>query len=472
MFNLDPSEPSFGKVHNLCHTPFWLDSDARPQPFASLELDGHASVDLLIIGGGFTGLWAAVEAALENPDQSIMLIEGDRIAGGATGRNGGFVAASLTHGFSNGLSRWASELSELERLGLENLNEIESRIHQFNIDCDWLRSGELDVAVEDYQLLELAEVHEQMTGCGSASELLGVRELRQRVDSPMYKGALFDPNVAMVDPARLAWGLSRVAFELGVVIHEHTKATDSVDQGTHVEVKTAGATIHAHRVLLATNAYPPLLTRLKHYLVPVYDYVIMTAPLTESERSSIGWSGREGIGDSGNQFHYYRMTQDGRILFGGYDANYHKGNGMGPEFDVDLTSFARLADHFAQIFPQLAEVKFTHGWGGAIDTCTRFSAFWGTAHGGKTAYVAGYTGLGVGASRFGALTCLDLLEGRDTERTRLDMVRTKPLPFPPEPLRSIGIGWTRRSLQKADREQGKRNLWLRTLDSMGLGFDS
>jgi glycine/D-amino acid oxidase-like deaminating enzyme len=288
----------------------------------------------------------------------------------------------------------------------------------------------------------------------------------------MYKGALFDPNVAMVDPARLAWGLSRIAVELGVVIHEHTKATDSVDQGTHVEVKTVGATIHANRVLLATNAYPPLLKRLKHYLVPVYDYVLMTAPLTERERSSIGWSGREGIGDSGNQFHYYRMTQDGRILFGGYDANYHKGNGMGPEFDVDITSFARLADHFAQIFPQLAEVKFTHGWGGAIDTCTRFSAFWGTAHAGKTAYVAGYTGLGVGASRFGALTCLDLLEGRDTERTRLEMVKTKPIPFPPEPLRSLGIGWTRRSLQKADREQGKRNLWLRTLDSMGLGFDS
>jgi glycine/D-amino acid oxidase-like deaminating enzyme len=228
----------------------------------------------------------------------------------------------------------------------------------------------------------------------------------------------------------------------------------------------------ADRVALATNAYPPLLRRLSHYVVPVYDYVLVTEPLTDAQWSAIGWSGREGISDTGNQFHYYRTTDDGRILWGGYDAVYHRGNGFGPQYENSRESYERLAGHFLQTFPQLAGIRFSHAWGGAIDTCSRFSAFWGTAHGGRTAYVAGYTGLGVGASRFGAATMLDLLDDRDTERTRLEMVRTKPLPFPPEPIRSIGISWTTASLQQADAHQGRRNLWLRTLDRLGLGFDS
>ena len=131
-----------------------------------------------------------------------------------------------------------------------------------------------------------------------------------------------------------------------------------------------------------------------------------------------------------------------------------------------------LAEHFLETFPQLAGIRFTHRWGGVIDTCTRFSAFFGTAVSGRVGYALGYTGLGVGASRFGAQVVLDLLDGADTERTRLRMVRERPLPFPPEPLRSVGINLTRWSLDRADRRGGRRNLWLRGLDAAGLGFDS
>jgi glycine/D-amino acid oxidase-like deaminating enzyme len=131
-----------------------------------------------------------------------------------------------------------------------------------------------------------------------------------------------------------------------------------------------------------------------------------------------------------------------------------------------------LSDQFFATFPQLEGLRFTHRWGGAIDTCTRFCAFYGTAHGGDVAYAAGYTGLGVGATRFAADVLLDLLSGEPTERTRLEMVRTKPVPFPPEPFAWAGIQLTRRALQKADRQQGRRGPWLRTLDRLGLGFDS
>jgi glycine/D-amino acid oxidase-like deaminating enzyme len=207
-------------------------------------------------------------------------------------------------------------------------------------------------------------------------------------------------------------------------------------------------------------------------VVPVYDYVLMTEPLTLIQREAIGWYGREGLSDTGRQFHYTRTTADGRILWGGYDAIYYWNNGFGPHLEREQDSFGRLAGHFFQAFPQLEGLRFTHAWGGAIDTCSRFSPFWGTAHHGKTAYVMGYTGLGVGASRFGARVILDLLDGCPTERTALEMVRTKPLPFPPEPFRSIGINLSRWSMAQADRNQGRENLWLRMMDWLGLGFDS
>jgi glycine/D-amino acid oxidase-like deaminating enzyme len=307
---------------------------------------------------------------------------------------------------------------------------------------------------------------------GLASQYLNSEQIRDRIHSPIYKGALFDPSVAIVDPARLAWGLARELERLGVEIFEHSQVNDLQDSGSFVRIKVGRHSVSGRLVVLATNAYPPLLKRIKHLIVPVYDYVLVTEPLSSEQRASIGWLNREGVGDSGNQFHYYRITEDGRILFGGYDALYHGKGGINPKFDTDGESFARLADHFVQTFPQLADVNFTHGWGGAIDTCSRFSAFWGKAHKGKTVYVAGFTGLGVGASRFAALTSLDLLQRRETQRTKLQMVKTKPLPFPPGPFRSWAITWTTKSLQKADRENGKRNWWLRLLDSLGLGFDS
>ena len=128
--------------------------------------------------------------------------------------------------------------------------------------------------------------------------------------------------------------------------------------------------------------------------------------------------------------------------------------------------------HLLTTFPQLEGIRVTHQWAGAIDTCTRFCAFWATSHRGRVAHTAGFTGLGVGATRFAADVLLDLLDGVATERTRLEMVRRKPLPFPPEPLASVGINLTRWSLDRADHRAGHRNLWLRTLDRFGLGFDS
>jgi glycine/D-amino acid oxidase-like deaminating enzyme len=191
-----------------------------------------------------------------------------------------------------------------------------------------------------------------------------------------------------------------------------------------------------------------------------------------AQRAEIGWRNRQGIGYSGNQFHYYRLTADDRILWGGYDAIYHFGRGIRAAYDQRPATFAALAAHFFTTFPQLEGIRFSHRWGGVIDTCSRFCAFYGTAQRGRAAYALGFTGLGVGASRFGARVMLDLLSGEPTELTRLRLVRSKPVPFPPEPLAYLGIHATRWSLARADRRGGRRNLWLRALDTAGLGFDS
>jgi len=450
-------------------TPYWLDNPDRPAPRPALTSDIEA--DLVVIGGGFSGLWTAYLATERFPEWRVVLLEGDRIAAGATGRNGGFIAASLTHGLGNGMARWPTDMARLTALGMANLDELERTIEAEGIGCDFLRSGELDVAVAPYQVEGLREMHDQAVALGLDHEFLDRDQVRALVDSPTYQAGVLDRRgVAMADPAQLAWGLAAACERRGVTIHEATVVNDLADDGSTMRVVTDFGSVRAKRVALGTSAYPPLLRRLGHYVVPVYDSVLMTEPLTAEQRESIGWRDRFGIGDAGNQFHYYRITHDGRILWGGYDASFY--GSFNPMHERQSAPFARLAEHFRYTFPQLDGMRFTHAWAGAIDTCSRFSAFWGTAYSGKVSYSVGFTGLGTGASRFGAQVMLDLLSGERTERTSLEMVRTKPIPFPPEPLRSLGIGITRRAIDKADRNEGRRNLWLRTLDRVGLGFDS
>jgi glycine/D-amino acid oxidase-like deaminating enzyme len=441
--------------------PLWLDTPDRPAPRPSL--DGDVEVDLAVVGGGFTGLWTALRAVERTPGLRVLLLEGDRIAEHATGRNGGFCEATLTHGEANGRERWPAEYDELYRLGIANLDAIESTVARYGIDCGWARGGALAVATRPH---EVADLEPDEPG------FLDAEAVRRMVDSPTYLAGRHEKDeCAVVDPARLAWGLAEAAEGLGVRIAERTAVTGIRSRGNAVELTTPGAVVRAGRVALATNVFPSLLRRLRLSTVPVYDYVLATGPLSDAQLAALGWDPSIGIADSGNQFHYYRITPDRRILWGGYDAIYHFRRGIDPAHEERPETYDVLARHFHETFPQLEGIEFTHRWAGVIDTSTRFCAFYGSTHGGRTAYALGFTGLGVGASRFAGEVMLDLLGGEPTERTRLEMVRTKPLPFPPEPLAWIGIRLTTWSLARADAT-GRRNLWLRLLDRLGLGFDS
>ncbi len=443
---------------------FWLDDVARP---AHPGLTATVDADLAVVGGGYTGLWTAIRAKERDPDRRVVLLEAGGIGGAASGRNGGFVEASLTHGESNGERRWPEELAQLDRLGAANLDAIEEAVGRYRIAADFERTGTLSVAVEPHQIPWLQEPDT------ADDTFLDEAAVRAEIASPTFLAGRWERrSTALVHPGKLAVELARVAADLGVELFERSRVR-GLDRTTDaVTLRTDAGTVRAARVALATNVFPSLLKRNRLMTVPVYDYVLMTEPLTSAQLASIGWGNRQGLADLANQFHYSRLSADNRILYGGYDAVYFSGGRIRPWYEERPASFRRLASHFLTTFPQLEGIRFSHRWAGVIDTSTRFCAFFGTARRGRVAYAAGFTGLGVAATRFAADVMLDQLAGASTEITELRMVRERPLPFPPEPAASTVINLTRRSLDRADHNDGKRDVLLKTLDALGLGFDS
>ena len=417
--NVRPDSWIADSLKNSQLRPFWPDDAPEIPKFG--RLNEEATADLVVVGGGFLGLWTALLAKEREPGLRVVMLEQARVGWAASGRNGGFCESSLTHGEENGKRRWPDEFDALEALGAENLDAIEETLTRYQIDCDFERTGLLVVAVEDYQAVQL-----------DFPGRLTREEVQKELNSPTYLGGQwFKDGTAMLHPGKLVAGLARVVGDLGVEIFEDTPATGISELGGRVEVRTPSATLHCDRVVLATNAFPSLLRRYRYHSIPVYDYVLMSEPLTAGQLDSIGWKNRQGVSDMANQFHYYRLTKDNRILFGGYDAVYHFGGKVDPAYEDRPGSYRRLASHFFTTFPQLEGLRFSHRWAGAIDTSTRFCAFFGSAMKQRVVYAAGFTGLGVGATRFAAQVLLDKAFGLDTERTRLKMVREMPMPFPP-----------------------------------------
>ncbi|MFT4215216.1 MAG: FAD-binding oxidoreductase [Microbacterium sp.] len=470
--NVPPASVIDNSLEHTEHGVFWIDDlpmSLRPN---RRPLQGTHRTDLVVVGGGYTGLWTALLAKTRNPERRVVVIEANRVGWAASGRNGGFCESSLTHGPENGKNRWPAEMPLLEKLGMANLDAIEAAEGDYGIDFHFERTGQLAPAIEEHQLEWLEEWAAEAADDPDVV-YLDQDAVQASIASPTYLAAVWEKRTCgMVHPARLAAELARAAEERGVEIFERSRVRSVEDLPNGVAVTTSAGRVEARHAVLATNVFPSLLKRNRLMTVPVYDYALMSEPLTDEQLASIGWADRQGIGDMANQFHYYRISKDNRILFGGYDAVYHYGRVVNPKYEYRPDVWRKLASHFFTTFPQLEGLRFSHQWAGAIDTSTQFAAFYGTARAGRVAYAAGFTGLGVGSTRFAAEVMLDLLSGEPTERTSLEMVRGRPLPFPPEPAAAIGINLTRWSLDRADHRGGRRNLLLKTLDALGLGFDS
>ena len=421
------------------------------------------------MGGGLGGLWAALLAKENDPSSEIVVLEAESIAAGATGRSGGFINSSLTHGIANGVSRFPEEMPLLERLGRENLDRIVVAL-DLQIGCDLELNGDLSVALEPHEEAWLAEDAQQLAASATKPRCSIARRCARSSTPPSSAPAC---GSEAAQGSSIRQGSPGACADAASSARDCTSALpfDPARVGSAIELSTPAASSgHGTRCWRPAPSARHWRSAPPHR--PSLGLRARDGAAHAAQWSAVGWHRRQGVSDVANQFHYYRLTADGRILWGGYDAIYHFRNGIGPQLEQRDATFARLAHHFFRTFPQLEDVRFTHRWGGPIDTCSRFLAFYGLANHGPVAYAAGHTGLGIGASRFGARVALDLLAGRETEATRTRIVRSRPLPFPPEPLRWTAIQATRRALAAADRRHGRRGPWLRLLDRLGLGYDS
>jgi glycine/D-amino acid oxidase-like deaminating enzyme len=446
--------------------PFWLDDPDRPQPAPALAQD--IDTDLLIVGGGFTGLWAGLQAKEQRPERDVVLIEADAVATGATGRPGAILSTSLMHGMANSARLFGSEMVELERLGKENMDAFRDTIERYEIACDVEWTGELTVAVGQEGIGEVEAAHALYRQYGHDAHLLDREQVQQELNAPLFHAGLWSKQRAgIINPAKLAWGLKRAAQSLGVRFYENTPMVRSRRAKASIEVDTDRARITAERVLLATNAFTRYKRKIAARVASICDRIIVTEPLTHDQLADLGWRNRQGIYDTRTQLNYLRLTGDNRVLFGGR-LGYFFGNNTDPDEDRTPAPYLRLVSAFYETLPALRGIPISHAWSGPIALTTRMAVHYQSYHGARMLYAGGYSGFGVTASRFAARVALAILEDRAISERRLSFVQTLPAWLPPEPLRWLGAQITMYALDTCDEKGGWRKLWLALVDRMGF----
>ncbi|MEO8502790.1 MAG: FAD-dependent oxidoreductase [Acidobacteriota bacterium] len=451
---------------------FWL--AGRPPRIEAPPLAGRIEADLAIVGGGFTGLWTALFLKELEPRTEVVLLEAETCAYGASGRNAGIVGETLDHSHALAIRHFGfAEARRMAEIGRRNLDELEDFVAERGIDAQFERRGQLIFALRDEHLSALSDDMALAERLGVDSyRLLDAEEAQAEIHSSLYRGALLLPRGATVEPVRLAEGLRREAERRGVKVYEHSAVTSFDVNGTGVRAFTSGGEVAARRAVLATNAYSlQLLPRLGHRYLPLYDYVMVSQPLSSTQKDALGWRQRRGATDARAFFNYYRLTADDRVLWGTSEAVYYPGNRADRGCDHSPRHYQGLRESFAQHFPQLGDLEFPYAWGGPICSTTRLTPFFGRAYGGRLLYGLGYTGHGIASTRLAGRILAHLALEKPSPLLDLAMVRRAPLPFPPEPLRHWAISAVERGLRRTDQGQ-PASLLLRLLDALGIGFSS
>jgi len=450
---------------------YWL---ARAPREGAEPLQGKLEADVAIVGGGFTGLWTALHLARLEPRLQVVVLEQQCVGYGASGRNAGMLSESIDHSHALAAAHFGErEAARLAALGRDNVDQMLNFLDERGIECDVERTGLLTVALLPSQLESLKAARDCASALGMTHHvLLDAAEVRAEIHCARYQGALFNPNAAILDPVRLALGLRREARKAGVVVHERTRVTGFEPAGSGVRVRSTGGEVVARRAVLATNAYSHfLLRRLRHRFIPLYDYVLASEPLSAAQRQVLGWRRRQGVTDARSFFKYYRLTADDRIVWGTSEAAYYPGNRVDTSCDHSERHYRALRESFVRHFPELDGLEFPYAWGGAIDATTRFTPFFGTALRGRVLYGLGFTGHGLGTTHLAGRVLAHLALERSSEILDLEMVRRKPLPYPPEPLRSLAVRAVTRALRRVD-EGARPGFLLRLLDVLGIGLSS
>ena len=450
---------------------FWL---ARRPPRGHRPLEGDRDADVAVIGAGLTGLWTALFLKELEPGLEVAVIEQGLAAYGASGRNAGMLSETVDHGHGLAIEHFGeAEARRLAALGETNVAELTAFLAERGILCDYEPTGRFMVALTAAHVEEAERTVATARRLGLDSfHLLDRSAVRAEVHSPLYLGGVAVTGGGILDPVKLVDGLRAEAERLGVRVYERSRATAIETMGAAARVRTEAGSVTARRLVLATSAYTHhLLPAITHRFIPLYDYILVSDPLTPAQHEAIGWRRRQGITDGRTFFNYYRLTDDDRILWGTSEAAYYAGNRVDPSCDHSPAHYATLRASFRRHFPALAGLEFPYAWGGPICSTTRMTPFFGRALGGRACYGLGYTGHGLGTTRLAGRILAHMTLDRPSELLDLALVQKRPFPYPPEPLRSWSVAAVTRALRRVD--DGERpNLMLRMLERMGIGFSS
>jgi glycine/D-amino acid oxidase-like deaminating enzyme len=427
---------------------FWM-TTREYEPGAPLA--GTIEVDVAIVGGGFTGLSAAHHLKRAAPEMKVALLESQVIGFGASGRNGGFNMTLFGLTLSITALRFGKESArEAHRYMERAVDTTRDLIAELGIDCDYEHPGFLRVATsEQYRARILHEIEvADSLGLGGI-EWIERDAVRERVASPLYLGAWWEPRCGLLNPAKLSWGWKDVITAQGVQVFEGTPVVEMVRVNGRVRLATPAGSVLAGKVVLATNAYSHLIPQLKRKQIPAWTHIVLTEPLAEERLAAIGWRGREGIEDARNLVHYYRLTADNRLLMGGRDVSIRPGSDM--DGDLDERTFAGLERDVVQAFPSLDGVAFTHRWGGPVSVTLDMAPALGRLGDERVVFSLGCMGHGVSMTHLNGATVADLVLGRKTDLTEVFFVNRRTLPWPPEPVRTLAARAIRGYMRWEDR---------------------
>ncbi|WP_161976319.1 FAD-binding oxidoreductase [Mycolicibacterium sp. CH28] len=447
---------------------FWSEG----QPRAQYDTEVPRTCDVLVVGAGYTGLWTTLELLDQQPDLRVCVVDAARVGDGASGRNGGWLEPSLTHGVERGERLFPNEIHELEAVARDALDSFRSFIASEELDCDFAPTGTLECAVAAHQLPSLHQLADTYERLGWPVDLLDTQEITDYLRSPHPVGAVRAcTRGGILNPFALVTGLAQIAARRGALVVEGQRIISVHKRGTELEATaSAGARVRASNVVLAVDGGLRRVRRSTGLLsIPLEDYVMVSAPLTPKQRASVGWTHGEGVADLSGAFTSLRLTADHRLYWGGSEAVYRFGSRRPSAYEAQR--WDNLAAEARTWFPQLSDLAWTHRWTGAVPVTTSGVPAFGTALGGRMHYVFGFTGLGVLASKVAGQVLASRVLAQPCRAAELQWARRRALPFPPEPIRWAAVERARHDILRAD-QTGKSSRYLKTLDRFGMGFTS
>jgi len=434
---------------------FWLDEAGPLAPAPTLA--GERRADVVIVGGGYTGLWTAWHLKQLEPEARIVLLERGVSGEGPSGRNGGFCNA-LWFGLPAMRRHFGDEpAGAVARAAADSVEQIGRFCEQEEVDAWYRRAGYLQVSTAPVwdESWEAAASSARELGTPGAVASLDASQVAARCRSPIFRGGAFYPQAATVQPARLAQGLRARVRERGVELYERTPLEEVERRGGDVVAKAPGGSVRARSAVLATGGQLVGLPRLRRRLTLTSSHVVVTEPVPDV-LEEIGWTGGECITDSRAMIHYFRTTPDGRIAFGWGGGRVVFGARTTGRAEVDPHVTDQVERHLMRFFPQLEGRRVEHAWGGPIDVSPSHLPVIGELD--PAVHCAfGYTGHGVGPSHMVARSLASLALDRRDEPSRLAFVSPDSVRVPPEPFRYLGGTLIRRALlrKEAAEERGE-----------------